>query len=423
MPAAEAARPIDLDTSKDLFEPLGFHAHVALAVSGGSDSTALMWLCARWVKTLAHSPRISVLTVDHGLRPAAAGECARVADWAKALGLLPHILTWKGPRPESGLQAQARALRYALLTDWCRAHQASLLVTAHTLEDQAETLLMRLARGSGIRGLSGMRSDETDGILLERPLLKMRRADLRATLEAAGHPWIEDPSNEDSRFERVRLRKALPMLAELGLAPEALARSAERLGRALQPLDGLAREFLDRHVEMRPEGFALIDKGSFHKLDDEIAISVLERLLGYLGGGDEPPRLMAVEALHHWLRRGDARARTLAGCRIAQRQRHLLIGREAGRISQAPVDIAAGESVRWDNRFDVSVAAVDGRCQILPVKALKLARNPHIPAFVQEGLPAILVEGEVAAVPGLGFLGKSAPKGMRASAEFHKIGL
>jgi tRNA(Ile)-lysidine synthase len=132
---------------------------------------------------------------------------------------------------------------------------------------------------------------------------------------------------------------------------------------------------------------------------------------------------MAIEALHQWLRRGDARARTLAGCRIAQRQRHLLIGREAGRISLAPVAIAAGESVLWDNRFEVSIAEADGPCQILPVKGLKLDRNPDIPAFVQEGLPAILVEGEVVAVPGLGFLGKSAPKGLGASAEFHKIGL
>jgi tRNA(Ile)-lysidine synthase len=423
VPAAEAARPIDLDTSKDLFEPLGFHAHVALAVSGGSDSTALMWLVARWAGALVHPPKISVLTVDHGLRPEAAGECARVADWAKALRLAPHILTWKGPKPESGLQAGARALRYALLTDWCRAHQASLLVTGHTLEDQAETLLMRLARGSGIRGLSAMRSDETGDILLERPLLKVRRAHLRATLEAAGHPWIDDPSNEDRRFERVRLRKALPMLAELGLTAEALARSAERLGRALQPIDGLVREFVDRHVDIRPEGFALVDKVGFHKLDDEIAIGVLERLLGHLGGGDEPPRLMAVEAFHHWLRRGDARSRTLAGCRIAQRQRHLLIGREAGRISATPVDIAAGESLLWDNRFEVTIAGADAPCQILPVKGLKLDRNPHIPAFVQESLPAILIGGEVVAVPGLGFLGKSAPKGLGASAEFHKIGL
>ncbi len=423
MPAAEPARPISLDASKQLFETFSFHAHVALAVSGGSDSTALMWLAARWAKAVRHPPQISVLTVDHGLRPEARQECACVAQWAGALGLAHQILTVKGDRPQSGLQAKARAMRYGLMRDWCQAHQASLLVTAHTLEDQAETLLMRLARGSGIRGLAAMRPDEAGPIMLERPLLKTSRAELRATLVAAGQAWIEDPSNEDERFERVRLRKAAPTLAALGLTSAALARSTERLARALHPLEELVQEFLIRHVDVRPEGFTLIERGRLHKLDDEIAIQVLDRLLACLGGGSAPPRLMAVEALYQWLRRGESQARTLAGCRVAQRQRHLLIGREAGRISAEPVAVAPGESVLWDNRFKVSIAGADRPCEILPVRGLKVVRNPHIPAFVQDGLPAILIEGEVAAVPGLGFVGQSAPKGLRAQAEFHKIGL
>ena len=423
MPAAEAARPIGLDASKDLFETLTFHAHVALAVSGGSDSTALMWLASRWAKTLSQPPKISILTVDHGLRPEAAGECARVANWARTLGCEAHILTWAGARPASGLQARARDMRYGLMRDWCLAHKATLLVTAHTLEDQAETLLMRLARGSGIRGLSGMRPDEAGPVPLERPLLKTSRAELRATLSAAGHPWIEDPSNADERFERVRLRKALPLLAELGLTPAAVARSATRLERALEPIEELCRGFLTQHVDMRPEGFALIDLARFRKLDDEIAIQALERLLWRLGGGGEPPRLMAVEALQQWLRRGEIQARTLAGCRIAQRKRHLLIGREAGRISKAPVAILPGESLLWDNRFQVSVAAAGRPCAIVPALGLKVARNPHIPAFVQDSLPVLLAEGEIAAIPALGALRQSVPMGVQAVAEFQKIGL
>ena len=188
MPAAEAARPVDPDTAQELFAPLGFHAHVALAVSGGSDSTALMWLVRRWALAAARPPKISVLTVDHGLRPQAQAECASVVDWARALGLEAHILTWPGSKPASGLQAKAREMRYSLMRDWCRAHGATLLVTAHTLEDQAETVLMRLARGSGITGLSGMRADETADVLLERPLLTVTRAGLKATLRAANHP-------------------------------------------------------------------------------------------------------------------------------------------------------------------------------------------------------------------------------------------
>ena len=423
MPAAEAGRPISLDASKALFETLTFHSHVALAVSGGSDSTALMWLAARWAVAHPHPPHLTVHTVDHGLRAEAAGEARKVATWAAARGLDAQILTWTGARPASGLQARAREMRYGLMRDWCLAHGASLLVTAHTREDQAETFLMRLARGSGIKGLSAMRADETGAVLLERPLLETGRADLRATLRAAGQEWIEDPSNQDERFERVRLRKAFPMLAELGLTSDAVARSAARLERALTTIEGLCREFLGDHVEIRPEGFAMIDLQAFRRLDEEVAIQLLERLLGHLGGGDAPPRLMAVEALHHWLRRGGTEARTLAGCRIAQRKRHLLIGREAGRIARTPVMLAPGGSLVWDNRFKVSIGPVASDVAILPVQGLKVARNPDIPAFVQDSLPALLIGGEIAAIPSLSYVGQSAPPGLQAAAEFQKIGL
>lgn len=422
MPAAEAGRPISLDAAQALFEPLTFHPHVALAVSGGSDSTALMWLAARWAATQRTPPRLTVLTVDHGLRIEAAAEARQVAAWARALGLEARILTWTGTRPASGLQAKAREMRYGLMRDWCLAHGASLLVTAHTREDQAETFLMRLARGSGIRGLSAMRADEPGTLMLERPLLDTRRSDLRATLAAAGQDWIEDPSNQDERFERVRLRQALPVLAELGLTPAAVARSAARLERALVAIDGLCRDFLARHVELRPEGFAMIELPAFHKLDEEVAIQLLERLLGRLGGGEAPPRLMAVEALHHWLKGGGTQARTLAGCLLAPRKRHLLIGREAGRISQTPVLLRPGQSLLWDNRFRVSIGPGDREVAVRPVHGLNVARNPDIPAFVQDGLPALMFGPEIAAIPSLSYVGQSAPPGLQAVAEFRKIG-
>ena len=423
MPAAEAASPISPAAAQALFAPLSFHAHVVLAVSGGSDSTALMWLVRRWAETCPRPPKISVLTVDHGLRPEAGAECARVVGWAKALGLDGHMLAWRGKKPVSGLQAAARAARYGLLRDWCLGHGATLLVTAHTLEDQAETVLMRLARGSGVRGLSGMRADETGAVLLDRPLLKVSRAELRATLSAAGHPWIDDPSNDDDHFERVRLRKAAPVLSELGLTAHAVARSAMRLERALAAIESFASDFMARSVEVRPEGFATVDAPGFAKLDDEIAIQVLERLLERMGGASAAPRLVAVEALQHWLRGGESQARTLSGCRIARRKRHILIGREPGRISAQPVAITEGQSLLWDNRFTVCLAGADRPCAIVPVKAIKLARHGDVPAFVQESLPAVLVEGKIAAVPSLGIVGKAAPPGLRASADFRKIGL
>src|SRR4029079_11064267 len=346
----------------------------------------------------------------------------QVVAWAKGLGLEDHVLTGAGEKPASGLQARARAMRYGLLRAWCRAHGATVLVTAHTLEDQAETFLMRLARGSGIKGLAAMRADETGRVLLERPLLAVSRDELRASLLAVSHLWIDDPSNEDARFERVRLRRAAPALRELGLSPQAVARSAMRLERALIPLAGMASDFMAHHVEVRPQGFALVELASFSKLDDEIAIAVLERLLKNLDGGGEPPRLMAVEALQVWLKRGESRVRTLAGCRIARRKSHLLVGREAGRINPTPVAISHGQKVLWDNRFTVSISGSDSSCVIVPARTLELARQGDIAAFVQHCFPAIWSQGELAAVPSLVIIGKAAPPGLRARAEFRKFG-
>jgi tRNA(Ile)-lysidine synthase len=268
-----------------------------------------------------------------------------------------------------------------------------------------------------------MRPHESGAVRLERPLLKVSRAALRATLEAAGHPWIEDPSNADDRFERVRLRKAQPTLDALGLTPQAIARSAGRLERALTALERMASDFIARHVELRPEGFAVIELAAFRRLDDEIAIEALERLLAGLGGSNAPPRLIAVEALLRWLKRGESQARTLGGCRIALRKSHFLIGREAGRIREAPVAITPRQSVTWDNRFMVSIRGTDLACAIVPARGLALARNRDIPAFVQDSLPAIMAKGEIVAVPSLGVVGVKAPPGLQAEAEFQKIGL
>ena len=140
------------------------------------------------------------------------------------------------------------------MADWCREAGAEVLVTAHTLEDQAETLLMRLARGSGIVGLGAMAAEGTteDGFPIARPFLEVSRARLRATLRKAGHPWIEDPSNENTQFERVKLRKMMPKLAEIGLTAEALARSAQRLGRAARPLLRSSEALFVRAIDLRP---------------------------------------------------------------------------------------------------------------------------------------------------------------------------
>ena len=178
--------PISARAAKQLFAELRSAPALVLAVSGGPDSVALMWLAARWQRSLARGPLLTVVTVDHGLRREAAREAREVKRLATELGLTHRTLRWRGAKPKTGLPAAAREARYCLLAQAARAAGASHVLTAHTRDDQAETLLMRLLRGSGLAGLSAMAQvSKRDGIILARPLLDVSKSQLVATLKRA----------------------------------------------------------------------------------------------------------------------------------------------------------------------------------------------------------------------------------------------
>ncbi|WP_035675498.1 tRNA lysidine(34) synthetase TilS, partial [Bradyrhizobium liaoningense] len=199
--------PISAREAKRLFAGLRAAPALVLAVSGGPDSVALMWLAARWRRSLARGPLLTVVTIDHGLRREAAREAREVKRLAAGLGLPHRTLRWRGTKPKAGVPAAAREARYRLLADAARAAGASHVLTAHTRDDQAETLLMRLFRGSGLAGLSAMAPlSERDGIVLARPLLDVPKSQLIATLRRAKVDFAEDPTNRDAAFTRPRLR-------------------------------------------------------------------------------------------------------------------------------------------------------------------------------------------------------------------------
>ena len=427
-------RPIDGEEGDRLLGALiGTDASpsmLVLAVSGGVDSMALMHLAADAVRR-ARRGRILVATVDHGLRAESAAEASFVAAEAHRIGLAHATLPWRGAKPETGIQEAARAARYALLAEVYHRQPATTkwLVTAHTADDQAETVLMRLARGSGVEGLAGMAETErlqigpdrqhltpvslvdrdARSVGLARPLLGVPKSRLVATMRALGLAWIEDPSNESLAFERVRIRRAIPALVAIGLTREALCRTARRMRTVRRTLAQLTRRALADPdlVLVDPLGFVVIDRRAWTDeaagLGEAVQLRLLAAVVRMVGGMDRPVSLASLEEVGWRISTGwhglpaPSYAVTVGHTRIEQTAAGVTIVREAGRRPPEPVVLQPGAEALWDNRFHVRLAvdapaplavralgrigmralAEDGRC---PPSALSAALV-SVPAF------------------------------------------
>ena len=415
--AADESRRLNEDDLAARFARLAGTGPIALGVSGGSDSAALMYVAAHWWAVHSQpAPPVTVLTVDHRLRAASAGEAELVGEQARALGLRHETLVWQGEKPSAGLAARAREARYGLMTRWCEDNGAERLCVAHTLDDQAETVIMRLARGSGVDGLSAMAPETAlGGVVLARPFLDVSRAQLRTYLTTLGKTWIDDPTNQDDAFERVRVREALEVLDGLGVPARQIATSANRLQRARKALDGMAVDAMERHVAVHPAGFCTLAVDLLTAEPDDIVVRVLNRTLMAVGGLVYPPRQSAVEDLAARLRQGEAQAHTLAGCRIALNGQSMEIARESGRMPSEPMSLSVGQKALWDGRFQVSYATRDSDSSdqdAIWVRPLRrdgwdmVKQHGHTFSRSQrEGLVSFWREDELLAVPHLGYVG------------------
>jgi tRNA(Ile)-lysidine synthase len=322
-----------------LFRGLEDLPGLVLAVSGGPDSTALLVLAARWAKQLKHAPKLIAVTIDHGLRPEAAREAAMVKQLARRLGVPHRTLHWRGEKPQSGLQEAARYARYELLAQIATRARFAHILTAHTLDDQAETVLFRLARGSGLFGLTGMAHAAplplrgVREIFLVRPLLHLPKARLVATLKAARIAYAEDPSNRDPRFTRTRLRSLMPALAREGLDARGLARFAARLRRAestIQVAVQAARSAL-APLPWREHGPIVFETAPFAGLPAEVALRLLGEAVAHTGD-EGPVELAKLESLYEALRQARSRLRrTLAGALITLDRDYLTVERAPAR--------------------------------------------------------------------------------------------
>jgi tRNA(Ile)-lysidine synthase len=337
--------PISARDAKRLFADFRSAPALVIAVSGGPDSVALMWLLARWRKALARGPRLVAVTVDHGLRPEAAAEAREVKRLARTLALEHRTKHWTGEKPKSGVPAAAREARYGLLAEAARGVGATHILTAHTRDDQAETLLMRLLRGSGIAGLSAMaRITERDGLSLARPLLDVAKSKLTATLKRAAIGFADDPTNRDMAFTRPRLRALLPKLAAEGGDARALARLATRLARANAAVDlfadGAERYLALKQATASVRDARVFDAEAFAALPDEIRLRLLIRAINRFGH-EGPAELGKVERLLAMLDEAvqgisAARGAKPAPARVKQTLAGALISVEKGHIRIAP---------------------------------------------------------------------------------------
>ena len=362
---------------------------VGIAVSGGGDSVAALVLATEALG----AARVRAVTVDHGLRPEAGAEAAAVARLCATLGVAHDLLRWdEGPRG-GNLMGAARDARLRLIGTWAR-DRVDAVVLAHTLDDQAETVLMRLARGSGVDGLAGMAERRVaGGILWLRPLLGVTRAELRAELRRRGIGWVEDPTNADPRYQRVRARQALAALADLGVQASGLAATAQRMRRARRALDAQAQAAMDTLVRE--------DRGTVSILawpePPEIRDRLAAHLLMQVSGAWHRPRL---EDLHRLLDRGQG---TLMGCALTPEGTGWRLSREARAV-------AGATGLPWDGRWwaegpgpgEIRALGDAGLTRLSQQAKAGLHahwRETGLARSVLAGLPAIWHNGDLIAAP------------------------
>lgn len=349
---------------------------LGVAVSGGGDSLALLYLAAEW--GAANGVPIHAATVDHGLRPEAAAEAAGVARHCAGLGISHQILHWTGWDGQGNVQDQARQARRHLLTNWAQAEGLEVVLLGHTADDQAETVLMRLARGSGVDGLAGMGAHDPSGLFI-RPLLPVRRAALRDWLRTRGLTWIEDPSNDDPRYDRVKARQMLGLLSPLGLTVDRLTETAGHMQRAQITLREAARHLA--RSDVRAEAGDLILSRRILLGEDDAPRRVLSAAVQWIGDAPYRPRHAALMAAADACLAGEAR--TLGGVMF-------LPGKGGARLMREPASSTEvlpchDGPMLWDGRWKIT--AIEAPSQSVQIAALGEAGLAQCPLWRETGLP------------------------------------
>ena len=365
---------------------------VAVAVSGGADSLCLTFLLSEWSKK--NNVQIYAFTVDHGLRKESADEAKYVHQLLTQKGIKHQTLLWTGINPAVSVEEKARQARYDLLFNACRKNKIEYLCLAHHQNDQAETFWLRLIRSSGVDGLSAMHpSAQRQGIFLLRPLLDFSRAEIQKTLTKRFNVgWVEDPSNQQRVFERVRLRQFQNQLDELGLTASAVALSAKRLMRARNALEWMTNQFMESCVKKSSAGFVFVSGKAFAEQPQEIQLRILDKCLAYVVGQGYIPRMSQLES---FLQKMPCRL-TLNDCQVVCVKKGFYVCPELVKMPKS-VKLKPSEPITW-GRFDV---VCDKAVTVAPL--MDAYRPKGLPALVRRTIPAFFDKKGLAFIPALDY--------------------
>ncbi len=371
---------------------------ILVAVSGGSDSKGLLLALHEAIARGFSAFSLSACTVDHGLRPESASEAHAVAQFCAGRNIPHSTRRWLGEKPATGLQAAAREARYVLLADAAEEAGAQCIVTAHTAEDQAETVVMRQRRSRpDAPGLAGM----ADGMLVDRrvwvlrPFLKQRRADIRGYLALRGEEWFDDPSNANPRFERVRVRQALhddtrSITGHFMAATEARRRSSARVA-----------DLLERHVAVFERSVARIDPALGDNMSDFDCQRAILSLTAVLGGRRHLPGRETAARLAAFLAEGRDGRMTAGRVVFDRRRSGLYLYREARNLPE--IVIRPRQKAIWDGRFLISNIGQEPVAVAGGVDAREFAARP-----IAAGLPEAIVKRAAKSAPVFSKVGQGA---------------
>lgn len=357
---------------------------MGVAVSGGSDSMALLHLLTEFCEL--HQIELHAVTVNHGLRAEAANEARTVAAHCAEIGVPHETLLWEDWSGKGNMQKAARDARYAKIADWAERKDICTVAVGHTADDQAETVLMRMARRSGLDGLSGMQHRVLrDGITWVRPLLQTRRETLRTYLKENKISWIDDPSNDNDRFDRIKARKALNVLSDLGIDASVLAEVAGHLSQARRALDW--QTFLAAKQVIKIEAGAMVlDETVLRLQPDEIQRRLFVNAISWVSGSTYGPRRGAISAVMSGLRKGQAG--TADGCHIRRIAARIWVFREY----QSVKDIVCATDELWDGTWRMVPTGSAQHEPGLEVRALGMEGLEQCPDWRSTGRPHVVLQ-------------------------------